>query len=57
MNEGILPHGAHSSNNLTPAPSQGELFMDETTLGKLSRAQLQKVAKVRLAFLVLSTSH
>ncbi|KAG1870945.1 hypothetical protein C8R48DRAFT_770543 [Suillus tomentosus] len=45
MNEGILPHGAHSSNNLIPAPSQGELFMDETALGKLSRAQLQKVAK------------
>ncbi|KAG2130181.1 uncharacterized protein EDB93DRAFT_85739 [Suillus bovinus] len=45
MNEALLPHAAHSSNNLISAPSQENLFMDETTLGKLSRAQLQKVAK------------
>ncbi|KAG1833215.1 hypothetical protein F4604DRAFT_1859909 [Suillus subluteus] len=45
MNEALFPHGTHSSNNLIPAPSQENLFMDETTLGKLSRAQLQKVAK------------
>jgi hypothetical protein len=31
--------------------------MDEATLAKLSRAQLQKVAKVCLAFLVLNASH
>lgn len=45
MNEEPLPHGAHSSNNLIPAPSQENLFLDEATLSKLSRAQLQKVAK------------
>ncbi|KAG1807265.1 uncharacterized protein BJ212DRAFT_1387302 [Suillus subaureus] len=45
MNEALFPHDAHSSNNPIPAPSQGKLFMDEATLGELSRAQLQKVAK------------
>jgi hypothetical protein len=33
------------------------IAMDETALGKLSRAQLQKVAKVCVAFLVLNASH
>ncbi|KAG1746491.1 hypothetical protein EDB19DRAFT_361034 [Suillus lakei] len=37
--------GAHSSINPIPAPPPGKLDMDEATLGKLSRAQLQKLAK------------
>ncbi|KAG1731144.1 hypothetical protein EDB19DRAFT_1738949 [Suillus lakei] len=43
MNQALLPHGAHSSKNPITAP--GKLDMDEATLGKLSRAQLQNVAK------------
>jgi hypothetical protein len=31
--------------------------MDEATLAKLSRAELQKVAKVCLVFLILKASH
>ncbi|KAG2355939.1 hypothetical protein BDR07DRAFT_1613421 [Suillus spraguei] len=45
MNKVLLPHGARSSNNPIPAPAPGNIVMDEDTLGKLSRAQLQKVAK------------
>ncbi|KAG2343558.1 hypothetical protein BDR05DRAFT_962611 [Suillus weaverae] len=43
MNEALLPHGGHSSGNPISAP--GKIAMDEDALGKLSRAQLQKVAK------------
>jgi hypothetical protein len=57
MTEALLPHGGHSSNNPISAPGSGELDMDEATLAKLSRAELQKVAKVCLAFLVLEVRH
>ncbi|KAG2347486.1 hypothetical protein BDR05DRAFT_987544 [Suillus weaverae] len=45
MTEALLPHGVHSSNNSIPAPGPGGLDMNEAALTKLSRAQLQKVAK------------
>ncbi|KAG2159139.1 uncharacterized protein EDB93DRAFT_1118337 [Suillus bovinus] len=45
MTEALLPHGVHSSNNPITASGPGGPDMSETTLAKLSRAQLQKVAK------------
>jgi hypothetical protein len=39
-----------------PAPFPGKLDMDEATLRKLSRAELQKLAKVCLTFLVLNAT-
>ncbi|KAG1860830.1 hypothetical protein F4604DRAFT_1790169 [Suillus subluteus] len=45
MTDALLPHGVQLSNNPIPAPGPGGLDMDEATLAKLSRAQLQKVAK------------
>ncbi|KAG2069644.1 hypothetical protein BDR04DRAFT_1232120 [Suillus decipiens] len=41
----VLPHGVHPSNNPIPALGSEGLEMSEATLAKLSRAQLQKVAK------------
>ncbi|KAG2369230.1 hypothetical protein BDR07DRAFT_1456854 [Suillus spraguei] len=40
-----LPHNVHSSNNSISAPGPGGLDMSEATLARLSRAELQKVAK------------
>ncbi|KAG2109244.1 uncharacterized protein F5147DRAFT_798281 [Suillus discolor] len=45
MTEALLLHDVHSSNNPIPASGSGGLDMSEATLAKLSRAQLQKVAK------------
>ncbi|KAG2043781.1 hypothetical protein BDR03DRAFT_939905 [Suillus americanus] len=45
MTEALLPRGVHSSNDSISPPGHGGLDMDEATLAKLSRAQLQKVAK------------
>ncbi|KAG1739138.1 uncharacterized protein EDB91DRAFT_393993 [Suillus paluster] len=45
MNAVPLPQGAHTPKNPIPAPYLGKLDMDEATLRKLSRAQLQKLAK------------
>ncbi|KAG0702880.1 hypothetical protein DFH29DRAFT_473748 [Suillus ampliporus] len=45
MNGVLLPHRAHTSKNPIPAPYPAKLDMDEATLRKLSRAQLQKLAK------------
>ncbi|KAG2153291.1 hypothetical protein DEU56DRAFT_774233 [Suillus clintonianus] len=47
MNEAPHPHPSHSSNHPIPAPlaGPGKRGMDEATLRKLSRAELQKLAK------------
>jgi hypothetical protein len=60
MNEAPLGihhgRGTRTTENPNPAPCTGKLDTDEATLRKLSRAELQKLAKVRLALLVMDTS-
>lgn len=55
-NESSLRDGAHTSKNPTPTLCPGTLDMDEATLRKLTRAALQKLAKVCFTFLVLNAT-
>jgi hypothetical protein len=55
-NEASPLHDAHASKNQIPAPCPGKFDIDEATLRKLSRAELQKLAKVCLTFLVLNAT-
>src|ERR1700710_28600 len=55
-NELSLRDDAHTSKNPTPTPCQGTLDMDEAKLRKLTRAALQKLAKVCFTFVVLNVT-
>lgn len=49
--------GKRPTKDQNPAPCPGKLNIDEATLRKLRRAELQKLAKVRSALLVVDSRH